>query len=109
MKHYWQPDIDKYIPENININNTTGFPVSYAYAPSEGEEHTTHITGLGKLGIKELKNKIIERLSDLLELSKSDLVSDADKLQYHFVTNPDLQNLVKVYCDKLKVAKTNNW
>jgi hypothetical protein len=30
-------------------------------------------------------------------------------LQYHFVTNPDLQNLVKVYCDKLKVAKTNNW
>lgn len=105
MKHYWQPDIDKYIPESINVNNTTSFPISYAYAPSEGEEHSTHVSGLGKVGLEELRNKITEKLSDLLELSKSDLASDIDQLKYHIVTNPELQSLVTQYSDKVKELK----
>ena len=108
MKYYWQPDIDKYIPEAVNINNTTSFPISYAYAPSEGEEHTTHITGLGKVSLKELRDKITEKLSDLLELSKSDLAADADRLHHHLVTQPDLQNLVKQYSDIIKQTKASN-
>lgn len=101
MKHYWQPNIDTWIPETVNINNTTVHPISYAYAPNEGEE-SKHVNGLGNVKLLDLKNKIKEILHDLLTCAKSDNSQDVEKLYHNIVTTPELQNIVKQYHDFYK-------
>lgn len=108
MNYYWQPNIDKWIPESANIDNTTSSTISYAYAPNEGEEGKTHVTGIGKITTKEMQNKIVEKISDLLALAKSENLADIDRLYHELINNPNLHTLVKQYRDTTKQAKAKS-
>lgn len=106
MKNFWQPEIDGWVFENININNTTSHTTSYSYAPNEGEEDI-HITGVGKLKPKELKEKIKEKLQGLVDLIHSDNISDIERVYHSIESSPELSNLLKQYIDGVKNYRKN--
>lgn len=108
MKNFWQPGIDNWIPENVNINNTAAFPTSYQYAPNEGEEEKkfkVQVSGHGKLSVDQIKEKISNYLKECDRLLGSDSIKDVEKLQ-HFVANPEITNLIQQYVNHIKQLKS---
>lgn len=108
MKNFWQPDIDNWIPESININNTAAFPTSYQYAPNEGEEEKkfkVHVDGQGKMSIEQIKEKISNYLKECDRLLGSDTIKDMERLQHH-VNNPEITNLIQQLVSHIKQLKS---
>jgi len=119
VDYYWQPPIDKYIPESY-AGNTERQPQSWQYSPAitdyagvpgfstEDEELRIDITGLGRLSLNEVKSKIVEMLNDLVTAAKSDNVSDVEKLEYKIYGAPELANIIREYTKHIKLLKTKN-
>ena len=113
----WAPKIDRWIPESVNINNTTSQPASYEFAPKitdiqtgkeEMEEQKYNITGHGKLTLKQIKEKIIQILEGMLEDAKSDELSQIERLHHGVCTSPELNNFVKQYSEHIKEKHIKN-
>jgi len=107
MSNYWQPKIDRWL-ENVNINNTPSFPLSYQYAPAEGEEkNKAFVSGHGTLSLKEIKNRINDILNDVAHLTSSDDLESVEKINYTLFSSPDLSNLIKQYIDALRKSRAS--
>lgn len=110
MANFWQPKIDNWLTENINVNNTTSFPISYQYAPNEGEEdkHKVHVAGFGPLSLKEMRNKISEMLEELVGASKIEDHRSMEKVHHILYKTPELNNLIAKYIDVVKNLGAHN-
>jgi len=107
MSNYWQPKIDKWL-ENVNINNTPSFPISYQYAPNEGEEkNKVFVSGHGQVSLKQLKQQIVDMLDDASALARSDDLADLEKLEQTVISSPDLSNTIKQYIEALRNFRAN--
>jgi len=122
MKNFWQPDIDKWIPESFAGNtehnkdvysfvpppHLTDYVGTQQYASGEGEEMKINVTGHGKLSIKEIKDKIISLLKNALDLVDSEKISDIEQLEHIIYNEPALQNIIKEYIIGIKKLKAEN-
>lgn len=109
MSNYWQPKIDNWITENLNINNTAAFPISYQYAPNEGEEKfKVHVSNYGPMSIKEMKEKICEILEDLHNAANTDDNSGIERVQHQLYGSPEFNNLVAKFVDTIKNVRASN-
>lgn len=107
MANYWQPKIDKWL-ENINVNNTPSFPISYQYSPAEGEEKNKFfITGHGKMSLKEIKNKINDIITDIAALTSSDDLESVEKIYHTLFVTSDLNNLLEQYIKTTRELRAN--
>ncbi|NBO98993.1 MAG: hypothetical protein EBU90_02525 [Proteobacteria bacterium] len=118
MKFGWHPKIDKWIPESYDGNTEritqpyeysppiSDYAGSQSYAPNEGEEMKIKITGFGDMTIKQIKEKIVEILNDLVTAAESDEVADVQKIEHNLFGAPELQNLVKEYSKHIKLLKS---
>ena len=115
MSFFWQPPIDNYIPESY-AGNTEHQPQSWQYSPAisdyagvpsfstEDEELKINIAGLGRLSVKDVQNKIVEILNDLVRAAKSENFQDIEKLEHKLCT-PELSNMVQEYSKHVKLLK----
>lgn len=122
MTNYWQPDIDKWIPESFAGNtehvksamayvpppHLSDYVGNQSYAPGEGEEIKVNIAGKGKLSIKDIKGKISQHLKDILDLVDSDKISDIEQIEHRLFKEPDLHNTVTEYVKSIKELKAQN-
>lgn len=109
MANYWQPKIDNWLNENLNINNTAAFPISYQYAPNEGEEKfKVHVANFGPMSIREMKEKICEILEDLHSAASNDDHSGMERVQHQLYGAPEFNNLVAKFIDTIKSVRSKN-
>lgn len=122
MTNYWQPDIDRWIPESFAGNtehvknamayvpppHLSDYVGTQSYAPGEGEEIKVNIAGNGKLSLKDIRNKISTHLKDIMDLVDSDKISDIEQIEHRLFREPDLQNIVKEYINNIKQLKAQN-
>jgi hypothetical protein len=102
MANFWQPRIDTWL-ENINVNNTPSFPISYQYAPNEGEEkNKVFVSGHGHIPLKQLKQEIVDMIDEASALARSDDLKDIEKLEQTLISSPDLNNKLKQYINALR-------
>jgi len=122
MANYWQPNIDRWIPESFAGNtehvkdamafvpppHLSDYVGTQSYAPGEGEEMKVDIAGNGKLSIKDIKGKITQHLKDILDLVDSDKISDIEQIEHRLFKEPDLQNTVAEYVKNIKKLKAQS-
>jgi hypothetical protein len=109
MSNYWQPKIDNWITENINVNNTTSFPISYQYAPNEGEEmFKVHVANFGPMTVKQMKEKICEILEDLHGAANGDDGEGIERIHHQLYGAPEFNNLVAKYIDTIKSIRSQS-
>lgn len=109
MANYWQPKIDNWITENINVNNTGAFPISYQYAPNEGEEKfKIHVANYGPMSLKEMKEKVCEILEDLHNAANTDDYSGIERIHHQLYVSPEFNNLLAKFVDTVKHIKASN-
>lgn len=115
MKSYWQPSIDKWIPEAQDISNMTSRGISYQYMPpvtdmyagSEGEEEKLkmNVPGHGKMKIEDAKKQISDHLKRCDGLLSSDSIKDLEKFEYA-LRDPAFINTVQTLVSHVKALKS---
>lgn len=120
MSNYWQPNIDKWIPESF-AGNTERVQEPHQYTPpisdyagtpnsayaSESEEMKIRVDGFGDLTIKEIRGKIVEILEDIINAVENEDNTEADALEHKLFKSPELENLVKQYVKHAKLLRAS--